>query len=221
MTSGPSISLDLKARLHSPVLSDALDAIGLGNQALDPSIRPLDESLVLTGRVRTGRYMEVFHVEAGENPYELEMKLVDDLRPGDVALLCCSGSKRITPWGELLTTASIARGAAGCVTDGMVRDTRTIQQLQFPVFHRGVSPLDAQGRGKVVAIDVPVECGGVKAVPGNIIFGDADGLVLIPAEAAKEVIARAVAKVSQESNAHEELRKGALLRDVFSRHHVL
>jgi regulator of RNase E activity RraA len=92
-----------------------------------PFVRPLDETLTLIGRARTGLYMPVYSVRSGENPYEVEIALVDDLKPGKVPVLACGGpTERIAPWGELLSTACIARSAAGCVTDGLVRDTRQI-----------------------------------------------------------------------------------------------
>ncbi|MEO5701940.1 MAG: RraA family protein, partial [Casimicrobiaceae bacterium] len=135
------------AKLYTAVLSDVLDELGHRVQAMPPCIRPLDDSLVLVGFARTGLYREVYHVEPDENPYELEMALVDDLRPHDVAVFGCGGSTRIAPWGELLTTAARARGAAGCLTDGFVRDVRQIRALGFPVFHGGIAPLDSKGRG--------------------------------------------------------------------------
>ena len=141
-------------RLYTAVLSDVLDGLGYRHQALPPHIRPLDETLVLVGRARTGLYRDVYHVPAGHNPYELEIALIDDLKAGDVAVLACGASDRIAPWGELLTTASRARGAHGCVTDGLVRDVRAIRSSGFPVFHGGIGPLDSKGRGEVAAIDV-------------------------------------------------------------------
>jgi len=157
---------DIRARLYTAVLSDVLDELGYMHQAMPPSIRPLDESLVLAGYARTGVYREVYRVVPNENPYELEIALIDDLAPDDVVVLGCGGSMRIAPWGELLSTASRARGAAGCVTDGLVRDIRAVRTLQFPVFHGGIGPLDSKGRGKVAEIDVPIECAGVAVAPG-------------------------------------------------------
>jgi regulator of RNase E activity RraA len=93
--------------------------------------------------------------------------------------------------------------------------------MKFPVFHIGMRPADAQGRGKVVAIDVPVVCGGVRIRTGDMVFGDADGVVVVPAEAVDEAVTRALAKIDLETTARDELRAGALLRDVFKRHNVL
>jgi 4-hydroxy-4-methyl-2-oxoglutarate aldolase len=124
-----------RAKLYAAVLSDVLDAQGYRHQVLPPRIRPLDDELVLVGRARTGLYRDVYHVPRGHNPYELEIALIDDLKPGDVPVLGCGASGRIAPWGELLTTASQARGANGCLTDGLVRDIKAVRALRFPVFH--------------------------------------------------------------------------------------
>ena len=207
-------------KLYSAVLSDALDAVGLFHQALPPAIRPLDESLLLCARARTGMYMETAHVEPGSNPYELEIKLVDDLKAGEVAVLACGGSRRIAPWGGMLSTATKARGAAGCVTDGFVRDIKVIRQLGIAVFHAGIAPLDSKGRGQIMAIDVPVVCAGVRIEPGDLIVGDGDGCVVVPKAREAEVLGIAFDKLNREDSSMSELANGAFLRDVFARHGV-
>lgn len=211
----------LRETLYSAVLSDVLDELGHMHQAFAPRIRPLDEALVLVGYARTGLFREVAQAIPGENPYELEIRIVDDLKPGDVMVFGCGGSQKIAPWGELLTTAARARGAAGAVTDGFVRDVRGIRGMRFPVFHGGIAPLDSKGRGKVVAIDEPIECAGVTVTPGDLVFGDVDGVVVVPQHLEEEALARAFRKVSGENVTRDELRAGALLRDVFARHGVL
>jgi regulator of RNase E activity RraA len=212
----------LKKDLYAAVLSDVLDGFGLMNQAMRPFIRPLDESLVLFGRARTGLYMNAYSVAEGENPYEVEIALVDDLKPGDVAVLDCGGpTERIAPWGELLSTASAKRGAAGCVIDGLVRDVRMIREMQFPVFHGGIGPLDTKGRAKMMARDVPVSCGGVAVSSGDLIFGDVDGVVVIPQAIAPQVIEAAIAKVKSENVTRDELNRGLLLGEVYRKYGVL
>lgn len=208
--------------LYSAVLSDVMDSLGLMSQAMRPFVRPLDEALVLFGRARTGLYMPRYGVEPGEDPYETEIALIDDLKPGDVAVLACDGpTTRIAPWGELLSTASVARRAAGCVTDGLVRDIRRIREMRFPVFHGGIGPLDTKGRAKMMERDGPIACGGVKVASGDWLFGDADGVVVIPAGAAEEVMKRAFAKVSAEDDTREQLAAGKTLREVFDKFGVL
>ena len=207
--------------LYSVVISDTLDSLGHPEHSMAPSIRPLDDSLSLFGRARTGLYMEVYHVDPAVNPYELEIALIDDLKPGEVAVLGCPRGDRVAPWGELLSTTAKARKAAGCVTDGLVRDVRLIRQMEFPVFAGGIGPLDSKGRGMVMAIDVPISCGGTRVAPGDWIFGDVDGVVVIPAGVAEETIKRALAKVADENTVRAELERGDLLKDVFKRHGIL
>ena len=211
----------LRQKLFAAVLSDCLDAAGYRNQALAARIRPLDDSLVLCGRARTGLYGDVYEAREGENPYELEIRLIDDLRTGEVPVFACGASGRIAPWGELLSTAARARGAAGAVMDGLTRDVRAIRAMNFPVFAAGIGPLDSKGRGKVVAIDVPVEVAGARVEPGDLVFGDADGVVVIPKLAEARVIAAALAKVQGENETREALARGEKLADVFRRHGIL
>ncbi|MBK7791533.1 MAG: RraA family protein [Betaproteobacteria bacterium] len=199
-----------------------MDGLGLREQAMKPFVRPLDVDLQLIGRARTGLYMPVYQLRDDENPYAVEIALVDDLKPRDVVVLACNGpTDRIAPWGELLSTAATARGAAGCVTDGLVRDVRQIVAMRFPVFHGGIGPLDTRGRARMVERDTRVECAGVAVRSGDIVFGDADGVVVIPHEREREVIALAVAKVSGENRTRDALRRGELLDDVYRRFGVL
>jgi regulator of RNase E activity RraA len=215
--------LSTLSALNAAVLSDTLDSLGLMQQAMKPFMRPLDDALQFFGRARTGLYMPVYaQPAAGENPYEVEIALVDDLQPGDVVVLACDGpSERIAPWGELLSTACVARGAAGCVTDGLVRDVRQIREMRFPVFCGGIGPLDTKGRARMVERDVPVRCGGVAVHPGELVFGDVDGVVVIPREAEAEVVQRALEKVAGENHSRDALRRGEKLGDVFRRLGIL
>ena len=213
------------AQLHplsAAVLSDVMDSLGLRNQAMKPFVRPLDDGLVLSGRARTGLYMPVYALRDRENPYEVEIALVDDLRPSEVVVLACNGpSERIAPWGELLSTASVARGAAGCVTDGLVRDVKQIRAMGFAVFHGGIGPLDTKGRARMVERDTRVECGGVSIDSGDIVFGDVDGVVVIPRAHEQEVVLRAIEKVTGENHTRDALRKGEPLASVFKRFGIL
>jgi regulator of RNase E activity RraA len=212
----------LAKTLYTAVLSDVLDEMGHMDQALRSFVRPLDEASVLCGIARTGLYRAVYGIEPGRNPYEVEMDLVDSLKPGEVCVLACGGpTERIAPWGELLTTASQVRGAAGCLTDGLVRDVRRIREMAFPVFCGGIGPLDTKGRAEMAAMDVPVEVAGVRVEPGDLVFGDVDGVVVVPRAIAPEAVARALDKVSAEDRTRDALLEGASLREVFARFGVL
>ena len=221
MTVSDEILDQARNKLYTAVISDTLDGMGILSQALPPGVRPLDEGLVLCGRARTGLYMPVYHDDEALDIYEHEIALVDDLRPGDVAVFSCAGNSRIAPWGELLSTAARARRAHGCVTDGLVRDVRMIRDMGFPVFAGGIGPLDTKSRAKMMMADVPSEIGDAKISPGDIIFGDVDGVVAIPAGVASEVLALATEKVMEENNVRDELAAGAKLKDVFDKYGIL
>jgi regulator of RNase E activity RraA len=222
LTMSPPSPDELRALLYTPVVSDVLDGFGLMRQALKPFVRPLDDSLVLFGRARTGRYQLLDAPSASANPYELEMDLIDSLRPGEVAVLACDGpTDWVAPWGELLTTAARARGSAGCVTDGLVRDVARIRAVKFPVFHGGIGPLDTRNRAEMVEKDTTVTIAGARVAPGDWVLGDVDGVVIIPASRAEAVFEAALAKITAEDTTRAELEAGDSLRAVFARHGVL
>ncbi len=212
---------EIRETLFTAVLSDCLDQAGVMKQALPSRIRPLDESLVMVGRARTAAFMEVYSVPEGSNPYELEIALIDSLKPDEIPVFACSNPERVAPWGELLSTASRVRGAAGALMDGCVRDIKAIKAMGYPVFHGGIAPLDSKGRGKIMALDVPIECAGVPVAPGDLIFGDADGVVVIPQAVEAEVLRLAFEKVTGERNTLRDLQRGDSLADVFARYGIL
>ncbi len=216
-----ALSARVRESMFVALMSDVLDGLGQRDQALPSRIRPLDEETVLFGRARTGLYRDVYAVPTDRNPYALEIALVDDLKVGEVAVLACGASGRIAPWGGLLTTAARARGAAGCLTDGQVRDIRAIRKMGFPVFHGGISPLDSKGRGEVTEIDVVVEIAGVHVAPGDLVFGDADGVVIIPRAIEREAFTQALEKLKGEARTEEALARGEKLADVFARYGIL
>jgi 4-hydroxy-4-methyl-2-oxoglutarate aldolase len=212
---------DIRSVLFSAVLSDCLDHCGVTKQALPSRIRPLDTASVMVGRARTAAFMEVYHVAEGVNPYELEIALIDSLQPGEIPVFACSNPLRVAPWGELLSTASQVRGAAGALMDGCVRDIKPIITMGFPVFHGGIAPLDSRGRAKIMALDIPIECAGVPVAHGDLIFGDADGVVVVPQAVEKQVLDLAFEKVKGERSTLQDLRRGDKLADVFARYGIL
>jgi regulator of RNase E activity RraA len=113
------------------------------------------------------------------------------------------------------------RGAAGALMDGLVRDIKAIRAMGFPVFHGGIGPLDSKGRGKIVALDVPVECGGVKVATGDLIFGDADGAIVVPRAVEAEALATAFEKLAGERSTLADLRAGLPLGAVYAKYGIL
>ena len=209
----------MEQQLYAAVLSDALDAAGYREQALRHTIRPLYPEAVVVGRAMPVLCVEVY--EMPDEPYQQEIAAVDSLKQNDVIICSTNESPRICIWGELLSTAARARGARGAVIEGFIRDARQITAMQFPVFMTGFSPIDSYGRGDVIAYNVPIECGGVPVNPGDIVFGDIDGVVVIPQAVEVEVIEAALEKVRGENRTRDELRAGATLRDVYDKYGIL
>ena len=205
--------------LYTAVVSDSLDQLGVRNQAMREYLRPVHARCTFAGWARTISCSDVYHIPA--DPYSLEIEAVDSLLPGEVAVVGTSKSTRNAPWGELLSTAAKARGARGAVIDGLVRDVGKIEELGFPVFAAGIKPVDSMGRGIVTAYNVPVECGEVLVHPGDFVFADRDGIVVIPRELVPRTIELAVDKVRRETDSRAELMNGAYLRDVFAKYGVL
>jgi regulator of RNase E activity RraA len=210
---------NIESNLYTAVIADSLDELGYRQQAMREDLRPLFPNACFAGWARTVACVDMFHVP--EEPYAKEIEAIDSILAGEVAVVSTADSKRNAPWGELLSTAARARGARGAVVDGLVRDVRKIEAIGFPVFARGIKPVDSRGRGIVVDYNVPVDCGGVLVNPGDLIFADYDGVMVIPAEVLPEVIRLATDKVTRENHTRDELMRGAYLRDVYEKFGVL
>ena len=210
-----------REELYAAVICDTLDSLGHHNQVLPRSVRPLDEKLVLCGRVRVGIFMPIYHDDEAVDVYENEIRLIDDLKPGDVPVLICHGNLEISPWGELLTTRAKQLGSAGCVTDGCVRDVAQIRAERFPVFCAGFNPSDTRFRGKLMWYDVPGRIGNVALASGDMIFGDVDGVVVVPQAVVADVVSRALEKVRAENKVRDALLSGMSLAEAFRTFQVL
>jgi regulator of RNase E activity RraA len=213
----------VREHLYVAALCDVLDSLGYRQQGMHQRLRPLLPGIRtcgFVGRARTFRWMETDYV-VEEDPYGLEIEAMDSLRPGDVAVHSTDYAGTNAPWGELMTTVAQRNGAVGCVCDSQVRDCVRIIEMGFPVYCAGIRPLDSQGRGRVMAYDVPVRCGEVLVHPGELIVADFDGIVVIPKQVEREALDLAKAKVGKESLSRQELREGKTLREVYDRHGVL
>ncbi|MBI4550888.1 MAG: RraA family protein [Candidatus Latescibacteria bacterium] len=205
--------------LYSAVIADALDSAGARTQILRHDIRPLYPEAIVVGRAFTVLSVDVYTIP--EEPYKMELEAVDRLKPGDVLVATTNGSTRSSLWGELLSTAARARGARGAVIDGLTRDTLGIIRMRFPVFVRGIASYDSKGRSDVIAYGVPIQCGDVLVNPGDIIFGDHDGLVVIPQAIEREVIEAALEKARGENTVKQALENGMLATDAFAKYGIL
>ena len=223
LSSDQEIFAFMRERLYVPAVSDILDSLGYPNQAMHPRLRPLLPDIRncgFVGRARTVNWVATEYI-VEEDPYGKEIDVIDSIRPGDVLLHSTDYSGRIAPWGELMSTIAKLKGAAGCVCDALIRDCVRIIDMGFPVYYAGIGPLDSKGRGLVIAYDVPIRCGEVIVHPGELVFADYDGIVVIPKAAEEKVLALAQEKVGKENVTRQELLKGKSLREVYNTYHVL
>ena len=210
----------IQKELNTAVLCDILDDLGYRNQAMDGGLYPLEEDYKLVGVARTVLAYDVY--EQPKEAYATEIEAVDSLKEGDIAV-CVNKSCNNGFWGELMTNAAIARGARGAIIDGAIRDITQIKELRdsFKVFTRGRNPLDSKGRCLVADYDCPVICGGVEVHAGDLVFGDIDGIVVVPQEVVETVIEKAFEKIAGENLVRDALRSGMLLKDAFAKYHIL
>lgn len=206
-------------QFFSGVLADVLDALGHRHSALPPEIRPLRQEWKILGRVATLSAVPVAHEPA--KPYAIEMECIDALQTGDVLVATTNGDRSSALWGELLSTACQARGAAGVVLDGLTRDAAKILTMDYPVFASGFSPLDSKGRIDGISYGKPICIGQCLVKPGDFIFADIDGVVVIPQKLADQAFPRALEKVSGENRVREELAKGRSVSEVFAEYGIL
>ena len=209
----------LRSKLYTSVVSDVLDRQGLLDQAMAARIRPIEPGMRLVGKAHTVLSADVY--QRPENPYIKEIGAVDALKPGDVMVAATNGSERTCLWGELLSTAARARGAIGCLIDGHTRDVKRILEMGFPVFCTGFRPVDSSSRSTVIDYGCPVRCGDILVHPGDIVFADIDGVVVIPQDHLEPTVRMALEKVEGENASREMLAQGFLLRDVYDRYGVL
>jgi regulator of RNase E activity RraA len=208
-----------RQRLSSAVLADVLDALGHRSSALPVDVRPLRPEWKLFGVAATLQAAAVASEPA--NPYAVEMECIDQLRPGEVLVATTGGDRGSALWGELLSTAARARGAVGAVVDALTRDAARILAMDFQVFAAGFCPLDSKGRLDCIAHGLPIQIGDCVVHPGDWVFGDIDGVVVVPQRLAAEALAKAIAKVTGENRVRDELAKGRSLREVFAEYGIL
>lgn len=213
----------VKQNLYVAIVCDVLDSLGYRKQAMHHRLRPLLPDMRncgFVGRARTARWMETDYIVEAD-PYGLELGLMDSLQPGDAVIHSTDFGGTNAPWGELMSTIAKFHGAVGTVCDSQVRDCVRIIEMGFPVYYTGIRPLDSKGRARMMDFDVPVSCGEVLVHPGELVFADFDGVVVIPKSVEKDVLQLAHEKANQETFSRQELLAGRSLKEVYAKYGVL
>ena len=213
--------------LFTCVVGDVMDKLGLQHQFLPPQIQPLGKDMVVIGRAMPVLSVDVFAEKiAGsanklmEKPFGLMLEALDDLRTNEVYVNTGS-SPRNALWGELMSTRARKLGSRGAVLNGYVRDTKAILNMGFPTFGFGSYGQDAAPRYKVVDFRIPVEIGSVRVRPGDILFGDIDGVLVVPAEAEIEVFTLALEKARGEKLVKKAIEAGSSAVDAFAKYGIM
>ena len=204
----------LKSELYTAVVGDIMDTLGLRRQFLPQAIQPLKSDMMIAGRAMPVLEADIFG-EAGENakgplahkPFGLMFEALDDLKAGEI-YIATGASLRYALFGELMATRATYLKAAGAILDGYVRDARGIEALGLPMFSRGIYAQDQGVRGKVIDFRSAIEIDGVRIEPGDLLFGDREGVLVIPREAESEVIAKALDKARTEGEVEKAIKSG-------------
>lgn len=216
----PAVDLArVRAELTAAVLCDALDDAGLRHQALSPPVRPLEDDQALAGWAFPVTIQRVYDTPA--EPFRGLLAALDAVGEDEVFVTPTARATDLAVWGELLSSVSAGRGAAGALTDGLIRDTRQVRELGFPVFSAGTIPYDSKGRHEIVEHWVPCSIDGVRIEPGDLVFGDCDGVVVVPQTVAEEVVEDAFAKRAGEHRFQQAVRDGSTATAAYQRFGVL
>jgi regulator of RNase E activity RraA len=217
----------VKKELFTALVGDVLDKLGYLHQFLPPEVKPLASGMIIIGRAMPILEADVFEEIAGtshnpvmQKPFGMMFEALDDLREDEV-YICTGSSFRYALWGGLMSTRAIKLKAAGAVLNGFSRDTNEILRLNFPTFTLGTYAQDQGPRGKVVDYRVPIEWGGVRINPGDIIFGDRDGVLVVPREIEGKAFTGAFEKARGEKLVLKALQGGMSTVDAFEKYGIM
>lgn len=216
----------IKGNLNTAVVGDIMDQLGFQNQFLTPKIKPLRDDMIVVGRA-----MPVLETDTLDNtstssnamlkkPFGLMLEALDQLKENEI-YLCTGGTPTYALWGELMSTRALQCGASGAVLNGYSRDTLGILKLNFPTFSYGTYAQDQAPRGKVIDFRVPIKIDNVAITPGDVVFGDIDGVCIIPQEIDKKVVELAIEKVKGENLVRKSIEAGMSSVEAFNKYGIM
>ncbi|EAR02397.1 RraA family protein [Maribacter sp. HTCC2170] len=216
-----------KKELFVALVGDILDKMGYLHQFLPPNIKPLNNDFVVIGRAMPVLEADVFEevVENTNNPlmqkpFGIMFEALDSLKEGEV-YICSGSSPNYALWGGLMSTRAMKLGAAGAVVNGYSRDTKEILSLEYPTFSFGGYAQDQGPRGKVIDYRVPIEIAGIRIHPGDVVYGDVDGVLIVPKAAVKEAFTGAIEKARGEQLVKKALQAGMSTVDAFEKFGIM
>ena len=217
----------VKKELFTALVGDILDTMGYYHQFLPANLKPLDVSMIVIGRAMPVLEADVFeNIEKNVNnellkkPFGLMFEALDDLKEDEV-YICTGSSLRYALWGGLMSTRAMYLKAAGAVMNGYSRDTNEILKLKYPIFSLGTYAQDQGVRGKVLDYRIPIEWDGIRINPGDIIYGDRDGVLVVPAKLVEEAFTGAIEKARGEKVVQKALQRGMSTVDAFKKYGIM
>ena len=216
-----------KEEIFTALVGDTLDKLAYLNQFLPQIIKPLDPSMITIGRAMPVLEADVYgesqadsHNSALRQPFGIMFEALDSLKENEV-YICSGSSPNYALWGGLMSTRAMKLGAAGAVLHGWSRDTNEVLNLKFPTFSYGGYAQDQGPRGKVIDYNVPIEIEGVRIKPGDIIYGDRDGVLIVPIEVVNEAFEGAIEKARAEQLVKKALENGMSTVDAFKKFGIM
>lgn len=216
-----------KKELFVALVGDVLDKMGYLHQFLSPNIKPVRNDMVVIGRAMPVLEADVFSESAIETnnplmkkPFGIMFEALDSLKENEV-YICSGSSPRYALWGGLMSTRALKLKAEGAVVDGYSRDTNEIEKLNFPTFSLGTYAQDQGPRGKVIDYRVPIEFNGILVNPGDVVYGDRDGVLIIPKDAVEEAFTGAIEKSRGEKLVQKALEDGMSTVDAFNKFGIM
>jgi regulator of RNase E activity RraA len=207
----------IRDELYTPVVGDVLDRHDRFHQFLPQAIRPLDPSMVVVGYAMPVLQTQVFGHQ--ERPFGRMTEALDALKPNEV-YIATGGARNCANWGEIMTAAAKSRGAVGAVVDGYHRDTPKVLEQNFSAFSRGCYAQDSGVRMQVIDFRCSIEIGQVSIQPGDLVFGDIDGVLIVPANLIASVITESLDKARAEKVVRTEIEAGLSATAAFEKHGI-
>ncbi|HSB81918.1 MAG TPA: RraA family protein [Candidatus Methylomirabilis sp.] len=202
--------------LYTGAVADVLDRLGFRNQVLPYYIAPVTNDLIVAGPAFTGQGYPVADIANDDSQTRINM--LESIKPDTVSVWSSLGHFESAHWGEIMSNAARERGCSGAVVDGGLRDTHFVLQMKFPVFCRFRCAASSIGRWEIKEWQIPVKIGNTVIRPDDFVFGDIDGVVVVPKEATIEVLEKTEHKVGQEKKMRVDLRKGVTVSEVYKKH---
>ena len=206
-------------RLYTGAISDMLDKNGYRHQVLPFYITPFTKADRIAGPAFTGQGYPC--ADIAHNDTETRLRMLDSITPGTVSVWACGGSMDCAHWGEIMSTAARQRGCHGAVIDGGVRDVDFVNAMNYPVFAKFKCAASSVGRWDIREYQVTIRIGAVVIHPGDFVFGDTDGVVIVPNAMTLEVLEAAEDVYRREGQMREDLRRGVSVKDAYEKYGAL